>query len=219
MGISRLKNEYHKNVELVVQVLTKLLERHIPWIERKEVAAWTAIAFYVTLISFLFKQLSENIEKLSLIELITIVPISLSFSIIIFSFIQSQFASLYYRITMTNFTQDKIHHLLLTNKLEDNDLDLIKFNFAQILEEEFKKYIEIIQPHIGKKHALKTLFCFWFWVISWFRKKEKYVHIGNRAKQEGAIYSLIIVINLIIIGYIIISIFSRKTGNGFFYLL
>ena len=52
----------NKRLEFLIDFLNKRREAIGPWIHRKEVAAWTAVVFYLTGLMFFFKFMYENLD-------------------------------------------------------------------------------------------------------------------------------------------------------------
>ena len=117
-----------------------------------------------------------------------------------FALVHSHFASIYFHTAYITAFTNKIFELKSKENSMDIDLDIDQtLGIPKFLVNNFQKRIKIIQPYQNECHPLKIVFH--FWSFDWFRKKEnrKRPPFGNHAKQEAAIYSLIIIFNIILL--------------------
>jgi hypothetical protein len=182
-----------ERISIIVETLNKEIESYTPWASRKEIAAWTAIAFYLALVwLFVDFLLKISLEKLiifkSFIEIIPLFILLIFVSIIFLIFIHSQFSSIYDKSSRTNAIRNTIFKIL-SNKNEPIDLDVDKDeNILKIILPELEYQKEWIRPSSGF-HPLNVLFD--LWSFRWARKREDRKY-NTHARQEAAIYSLII---------------------------
>ena len=76
---------------LLIDFLNKRRESIWPWIHRKEVAAWTAVAFYLTGLIIFFNFMYENLHPKDYWDLIFFIPIVIGWGVFFGVFIHAQF--------------------------------------------------------------------------------------------------------------------------------
>jgi hypothetical protein len=193
--------------EQLLRYLSDDMNLYVIWIQRKEIASWSAIIFYVASIWTLYNAFIDklSVEKSDLI--ISFMAVILV-GYIVFRFIHSQYSSIHHRNAYTLAIKRVISEFMR----EEIDIGKIDFSFdtltrqpaflAQYLSEEF----QYVQPFRGKMHPLRIVLRFWLgWInfaISKIIKKDDFKKLSNPEIQEASLYSLIILMTLFY-GYLI----------------
>ena len=186
-------NESEK-IKIFIETLNKEIESYTPWASRKEIAAWTAIAFYLAsiafFIDFILRFYVHNINiMVFFIEIIPFYLLAFILSFIFFIFIHSQFSAIYDKAARTNTIRNTIFKVLKENSLKSIDFEIDeKENILKSMLDELKKQKEWIRP-TRQFHPLNILLE--LWTFQWI-KKDKKRRYKTHARQEAAIYSLIL---------------------------
>ena len=191
-------------VEILINTLEKEKDLLIPWLQRKEIAAWSAVLFYIAILwAFLqFLNNSKNFINDNAYLFIFLLILILGGWIIFFRFIHSQYASIYDWNARSIVLRDIIFELI---EKEDRffELNNVKLsNLNEYIRNQIKDMkINEVQKFIGKNHPLKIFIYFWFlWLIKLFskvfNKKINKESLTNFERQEASIYSLLSLITL-----------------------
>ena len=191
-------------LRLLIDILSQDVHKHPGWIERKEVAAWAAVVFYIVGLWSLFSFVADYENPFDFLVLILLVILLIVLFISIFFFVHAQYSSIYFNHAYSSAVQRAIYELIRKAvKGQDIDIDLDFHNLdpypkfiKELLEEQQKK----VQPYRGKKHPIKILIE--FWTFAWIWKKPEERKLDNHSKQEAAIYSLLIVSNFFFVIYL-----------------
>jgi hypothetical protein len=204
LGVIELLSDSDR-VKMIVDTLSKEIESYTPWASRKEIAAWTAIAFYLAIVwlflDFILKISSENFNFFNFfLEVLPLYAVLIVISMIFLIFIHSQFSSIYDKQAKTNAIRNTIFKIL-NNEIKPMDLKIdVEKNILELMINELEDQVGRIRFKEGI-HPLNVLID--LWSFRWIRKTEgkKY---NTHARQEAAIYSLVLV------SYGIMSIFLTK---------
>jgi len=183
-----------EKIKIFIETLNKEIESYTPWASRKEIAAWTAIAFYIALIGFfidfILKFFTNDINIFSFfLQVIPLYLIMVILSLIFFIFIHSQFSSIYDRAARTNAIRNTIFKVLQENSLKSIDFEINEEqNILISMIDELNKQKEWIRPTI-QFHPINILLD--LWTFQWLKKYKK-SRYKTHARQEAAIYSLIL---------------------------
>jgi len=202
-------NNSNLEEKYILNFLVNTSDSYVPWIQRKETASWTAVVFTSTVYAFLFNFLTEhNSHNITKFDFCTItLPLlffDIIFTIVLFAFIHSQFSSIHHYSAYFLALRNIIYGIFKDKHLSQLNFDIDQETKLPIfLNKEFKKQRDFIQPYLNKNHPCKILQH--FWSFDWIRKKEnrKKENFTNYAKQEAAIYSLLILFNIVFLSFVI----------------
>ena len=160
--------------KLIIDNLNQEINSYTPWVSRKEIAAWSAIAIFIGVMFSVIKHIltydlniSLNCFESILVFLICS-TIMIVFSFIIFLFIHSQYSSIYDKQALTKAIQFTIFKLV---EIENDTFSLNKYinNVSELISAEYEKTKNAIRnPH--KNHVIRILINFWIFRI--FLKKD-----------------------------------------------
>lgn len=202
MNESKITSKEH-----LLNFLSNEMSLYVNWIQRKEVAAWTAIIFYVASIWTFY---NAFIDKLSINkgEMFFSMLAVILIGYIVFRFIHSQYSSIYHRNAYTRAIKIVVSELL-NEKLKFPEIDFdydIKTRQPKYLSKHFEQEFQYVQPYRGRFHPFKIVIKFWLsWPINFFMKifrKPNSRNLNNPEIQEAALYSIIIFVSLFY-GYLI----------------
>ena len=203
-----------EKTKLLIETVNNEINSYTPWVSRKEIAAWTAIALYLALIwsfiGFIFNNIATFTSNIDMFLLVFVSPILVILISTIFAlFIHSQFSSIYDKTALTNALRKNIYKLI---KLGDIDSIDLSFNNIKWLPQFVIEDYQSQRRSSIRIQPLDNLIN--LWTFRWFRKKEQ-AKLSTHQKQETLIYSLIIlscfiffVIRLRIILHFVINIGS-----------
>lgn len=187
--------------KLIIDNLNQEINSYTPWVSRKEIAAWSAIAIFIGVMFSVIKHIltydlniSLNCFESILVFLICS-TIMIVFSFIIFLFIHSQYSSIYDKQALTKAIQFTIFKLV---EIENDTFSLNKYinNVSELISAEYEKTKNAIRnPH--KNHVIRILINFWIFRI--FLKKDS-KRLSTHETQEALLYSTIIFLNMIFLG-------------------
>jgi len=208
------KIETLKKIELINNTLQDFANARIPWSQRKEVAAWSALLFYIAIILSIFKFLGidkTDPPKLQISVFFALFILTL-LTFIFFRFIHANYASTYFFIAQIEVIKnirleliDKADKFFEENGIENsNDFNIL---IDKRIDVELKFNT---QKFSGKLHPVLILLFFWFsfWIIKpfrWLYKKMSHApethssprKLGSIERMEAALYSLLILVFLI----------------------
>jgi hypothetical protein len=189
--------------KLLIDVLTIELNSTIPWVSRKEIASWTAIAFYIAVIlsstGFLYNNFSEY-ESFSVPIILKISPwIVIMFSIIVALFIHAQFSAIYDKQIFTMIIRKNIYKII-----DSDDISIYNLNFTDEKERSLPLFISDEYNSFRKSNkrpgVIENYYKLLKWVFFWlFRRLLKQEH-STTQKQEALLYSLILMFLSIFLG-------------------
>lgn len=181
----------------------------IQWIQKREIASWSAIILYLATIWSFYSKFSNNTSILEYLS-----PVIILFGYILFRFIHSQYASIYYRIVYTRSLTKVIYGLIEDNiTISDFHFDDEKLQ-PNFMNEKINTELNYTQPYNGKLHPIAILLRFWLpplhnlFYVKLFKcvKPEKAKKkLNNYSRQEASLYSIIILVSLGYIIYLIIT--------------
>lgn len=106
-----------KTVEMYYQILNKQYELNRPWISRKEIAAWSAIVLYLSIIMIMFSQL-KVLKQRKVFTTILVISLSLLFLL----FIHQQYGTMVNSMALQKAI-GKIQYSMITDKKFENYID------------------------------------------------------------------------------------------------
>ena len=192
-------------IDRLIKVFVQDKASHYSWVLRKEIAIWSAIIFYSAILWTIFNTGFKGCKNISMpIAICSIITLAI-IAKIFFSFVHSQFSSIYY----TGCRMVALFNIIQT--IIDNPDSAKKLDSSEQKDSFYPKYIKTemdtlwpkYQPFRGKLHPIKIFLIFWF---GWFYKKSTRDKLSNHHKQEACIYSLILLMNVIYVYLIIKSI-------------
>lgn len=209
-------------LEYFVSHLKKDLETRIAWIQRKEVAIWSATALYLAALTysftFFFDNYSTFIQVFSNCGLfISIIIALVVFGIIIFAFVHAHFGSIYFSNSLFQTVSQLISKILEENltydevKNENQDFNISKkrikdedFAFPSFLHRRIEERLTINQLYTNSKLRIFKLI-FFLITLQWGMCGSKLK--SGTVKQEASVYSLFFFANLIYIILVFIVLF------------
>ncbi len=211
----------------------------VAWIQRKETAVWSAVALYLAGLLYLLNFITTKeriivIDKMSdvmfflMVEYIIVVMLALFLMVlflIIWAFIHSQFSVIYntnaeayvYYKRISESLRNKAGFSGVTEFIIRNPKGLGIIDPITIRQNELQRF-----PDDGLR-IIKLLWLFWKCIFNlswkWVDKNGKPQLLSPINKQEAAIYSLMIVVNLVV--YVLCSlsillyscVLSHNLGN------
>jgi len=181
-----------EKIKLLVETMNIEINSYTPWVARKEIAAWTAIAFYIALIGaligFIFRILNSVSSPVAIILFFPVTALLVALSILFIVFIHSQFSSIYDKKALTRALRKKIYDLIDSGNLDSSDLKYGKNNVSipNFINSKYtaftKKYEEII-----KKDKWRPLY-----LLKSLRTLNYEENFGLHGRQEAIIYLLLI---------------------------
>ena len=124
----------------------------IQWIQKREIASWSAIILYLATIWSFYSKFSNNTSILEYLS-----PVIILFGYILFRFIHSQYASIYYRIVYTRSLTKVIYGLIEDNiTISDFHFDDEKLQ-PNFMNEKINTELNYTQPYNGKLHPIAIL--------------------------------------------------------------
>ena len=170
------------------------IDNLLPWFQRKEIAAWSAILFYIAILGTYMKLIFEFIDKTKSIEFLPLSISALFFSIcfltllsyIFFRFIHSQYSSIYQWHANTAALKS-----IILETIEAGSRPEMSKVKEQIEKDTKKLRKEWYQIYIGNYHPLIILFFFWIELISLpFRNKGNSIVQGFLKEHFNKLYDL-----------------------------
>jgi hypothetical protein len=194
----------------LIAFLRQGISEYSPWVQKKEITAWTSTTFYLLMLSVGFKFVYDNHQnEISLLYLVISVGFIILLWFIIFKFIHAQFASIY------DLERKVIIHSDIIIKLIFSSTDFIKNNNISN-QDDFNKYVkekkediknDVSKSFMGKCHPCLIIVYFWkyifpFCFIKYIIRKiyeiPKSRKLSNFERQEAALYSISILLSIII---------------------
>lgn len=166
-----------------------------PWIQRKEVSAWSALLF---LYAILWALTSFFNYQNSFFTKENIIPFSImiyAICFVFFRFIHSQYSSIYYMSARTTVIKEIILNLCETGNSFFEKNGIFNYEDCQTYLNNKTEYAlkNTIQKFRGKIHPLRILIYFWTYLFIWiFRRDKRKLNLVEKA--EASIYSLIVLV-------------------------
>lgn len=181
--------------EKFIDFLYKLINSRIPWIQRKEVSAWSALLFLYAIlwaINSIIK--SKNSIIASPIESFFLLGLIYAICFIFFRFIHSQYASIYY---MTAHSNVIAKFIFISVEKDKSFFEIKKISnyedFQELIKENVNSELQNkVQQFRGNIHPLKIVFYLWVPFIYKIFHQNK-IKLCTHEKAEASIYSLIII--------------------------
>lgn len=193
--------EFEK-IKLIVDNLNQEINSYTPWVSRKEIAAWSAIAVFVAIMFSIIKYiLTTDIAKLSkYFEILTAYVIFsvlvIVFSVIIFLFIHSQYSSIYDKRVYTIAIQKVIFRLILKGTETKENFKNVK----ALIDKKYNKIRDEIRKP-GENH-IKRIFLNLF-------ARDKKKKLSTHEIQEALLYITIFFFDFVFLGSVIFSLLFR----------
>ncbi len=198
-----------KKKELIA-FLRQGIGEYSPWVQKKEITAWTSTTFYLVMLSVGFKFVYDNHKyEFSVWYLVISVGVICMLWFIVFKFIHAQFASIYDINRKVQIYSDIIFNLIIlntnfikNNKISDQD------DFNQYVNEKMENIKNnVSKSFMGKCHPYLIFVCFWRYIFPFClmkykaRKKHdipKSRKLNNFERQEAALYSISMLLSIIV---------------------
>lgn len=162
-----------------------------PWIQRKEISAWTALAFYLLIISKLYSFFLESNNTLNTWELIFLLVLNILLLIPFFTFLHSQYAVIYH-----NHSYSMVLRKILFNLIKNGNSD--KFNVSHYvhssqnseeIEKEIADELKHVRPIKGRWYPFSIIKR----TLIYYIKRGKATRPSNFQIQEASLYMIMVI--------------------------
>jgi hypothetical protein len=163
--------------------LNEMRESRAPWISRKEIAAWSTIILYLSIILFLFKKIKLILKR----------PIISFFFLLIFSIFVGLFIHQQYgQMVSSMATQRAFYKYFYLVSMNDSSLNSMDFNMNsnQPIPKFISKEIRQQQEMLRQFGILQRMLLPFYKPYSWILCKDD--SIQTVEVEEGIIYDIII---------------------------
>jgi hypothetical protein len=212
-----------KKLRYYIESLRPVQTNYVNWIQRKEVASWTAIALYLASLMYSFSFLKNNYLKylnelqnscLQLIIIILIIITLFLVAVIIFAFIHAQYSSIYFNASLNQALIKFVSESIQYNYKYD---DLLGEAYDKYYKDRKCIYPAFIQNRIyqlqkynnslfGKKGRVLILIAYIVF-LQWGPLGNKFN--SNIMKQEASLYSLMFFANAIYIIMLCLYVYCK----------
>ncbi|NQU85251.1 MAG: hypothetical protein HQ541_05775 [Mariniphaga sp.] len=166
----------------------------IPWIQRKEVSAWSALILLYAILWSISKIPTVNGNVLGQIDnLIYLIGIY-SICYIFFQFIHAQYASIYYKTGYTSVVKEIIFEICEKDNsfFEKNEIKNYE-NWDKYINENISKEIKKSKEcNLRYRPLFIVIYLLFDPIIKIFNKRKSI--LNNNEKSEASIYSLIVIV-------------------------
>lgn len=184
---------------LIIDAINNELNSYTPWVSRKEIASWTAIAFYIAIIlsstGFLYNNFSEY-KSFSVPSILIILPFMvILFSITVALFIHSQFSAIYDKEIISKILRKNIYKVIDSDDINDFNLkfdnDKKMESRPHFISDEYYLYIDKNK----RPGVIKNFRNLWKGIL-----KRNFEMISTHQRQEALLYQMIIIFFCIFLG-------------------
>jgi hypothetical protein len=182
-------------IEKISDHLMENSKSRIPWIQRKEISAWSGLIFYYAILWSLGSLISD--QDISKIDPLYFILFFTCLGFAFFRFIHTQYASIY-QMNAHSFVHKRVAMQIIVQKSQfflTNEIENIDTLFEYINKKIEFEIHNNFQKFRGKLHPLQIVFYFWFYIfIFLFQKifKLKKRKLNNNEREEAALYSLLV---------------------------
>jgi len=187
-----MKSEIEIGSEELIRFYEQLILNSDRWISRKEIAAWSAIVVYLSIVSMLTNIIIKESASNPLL-VITIASVGYLLLLLVFSlFIHNQFGVICNSVAFID-TVKQIILALSTNKNKNRKIVFDNIN-EPMIPKEYKDLLDTNKDKMRRCHICSRIL---IPIALLFMGKERRSEFSTIEKEEGIIYFMMITVTLI----------------------